>query len=198
MTDEVTRERATQAARRQSIIRHARDAFLSTGYPSVAVGDVAAASGVSRASVYRYFPEGRSELYQAVAAELMSELRERLRYAANVPFSASKRLEHLLGALFAFFQDEPDAFRLLFRDVWSSNDPEVEATLLAERQLICAEIAEIIARPEVSATETAIAAAGILGFTLAAFEAAGGRNSDLETAWRLSCEHARVACGSNA
>ena len=119
--------------------------FLAQGYAEAGVTDLAAAGDVSRSSIYRYFPAGRPDLYLAVTEDLLSELHERLRYAAGVPFSPARRMEQVLAALFAFFEENPEAYRFLFRDVWVVRDEGVAASALAARAQLAAEVAGIVA-----------------------------------------------------
>jgi AcrR family transcriptional regulator len=176
--------------RRAEIIAAARGVFLSTGYDGAGLAEVAEAGTVSRGSIYRYFPNGRSDLFQAVAESLVSELHGRMSYAARVPFSPAKRMEHLIAAVFAYFQEQPEAYRLLFRDVWAANDPAIEANAVAARALLTSEIAQVVADAGVSADELTAASAGILGFTLANVELALAGELDAETAWSTTSRYA--------
>jgi AcrR family transcriptional regulator len=176
--------------RRAEIIAAARGVFLTTGYDGAGLAEVAEAGNVSRGSIYRYFPNGRSDLFLAVAESLVAELHGRMSYAARVPFSAAKRMEHLIAAMFAFFQEEPDAFRLLFRDVWAANDAGIEANAIAARALLTSEIAQVIADAGVSADELTASSTGILGFALANVELALGGEVDAETAWATTSRYA--------
>ncbi|HEX8802725.1 MAG TPA: TetR/AcrR family transcriptional regulator [Acidimicrobiales bacterium] len=174
-------------ARRSEILEAARVSFLDRGFTDVGLTDIAAAGQVSRALVYRYFPDGRTDLYLAVADELLGELHERLRYAAGAPFSAETRMEHLLAALFAYFQEQPDAYRSLFRDMWAARDESIAASAVAARAPITAEIAGVLASAGSSADELTALGVGILGFALANVEMMLAGQIDPETAWRVTC-----------
>lgn len=194
----VTAERALRRRpddRRAEIIRAARQVFLARGYAEAGVSDMAAAGEVSRSSIYRYFPAGRSDLYLAVTEDLLAELHERLRYAAGVPFSPARRMEQLLAALFAFFQDDPEAYRFLFRDVWAAREEAIEASALAARAPLAAEIAGIVADTGATAEEVATTAAGILGFALANVELTLSGQASAQTAWEVSCRYATSQLG---
>ncbi|HEY2997896.1 MAG TPA: TetR family transcriptional regulator [Acidimicrobiales bacterium] len=177
-------------ARRADIIHAARTIFLDQGYADVGLTDVAAAGEVSRGLVYRHFPGGRSDLFLAVTEDLLGELRERLRYAASAPFSPAKRMEHLLAALFAFFQERPDAYRFLFRDVWAAREESIEASAVAARASVLAELASVMAGTDVPRDELEVASAGVLGFALAGVEMALAGRVEAETAWRVACRYA--------
>lgn len=185
-----TARRLRPSDRRAEIVTAARKVFLDTGYAGVGLAEVATAGDVSRGSIYRYFPNGRSDLFVAVAEDLLEELHGRLRYAASVPFSPAKRIEHLIAALFTFFQEEPNAYRLLFRDVWAAADPTVEASAAATKALLTAEIAGVVADAGISADELTAISAGIFGFTMANVELSLDNEIDPETAWSISSRDA--------
>jgi AcrR family transcriptional regulator len=200
MSKEVMVTTSTRAARRPNdrraeIIRAARTVFFDSGYAGAGLAEVALAGGLSRGSVYRYFPDGRPELFIAVTEDLLTELHERLRYAASVPFSPARRMEHLLGAFFAFFQEAPDAYRLLFRDVWTAGDEAVESAAQATKALLTSAIAIVISDAESGTDALAAASAGILGFALANVELALSAEVDVETAWRITCQFATSQLG---
>lgn len=194
--DEVASHRPTPVRRlrpsdrRAEIIAAARQVFLATGYSGVGLAEVASTGAVSRGSIYRYFPNGRSDLFVAVTEDLLGELHGRLRYAASVPFSPAKRIEHLIAALFAFFQEEPNAYRLLFRDVWAASDPMVEASAAATKALLTAEIASVIADAGIDADELTAISTGIFGFTMANIELSLAGEIEPEKAWAISCRDA--------
>jgi AcrR family transcriptional regulator len=187
--------RKSAVARRADIVNAARTIFLDQGYVDVGLTDVAAAGAVSRGLVYRHFPGGRSDLFLAVTEDLLSELQERLRYAASAPFSPAKRMEHLLAALFAFFQERPDAYRFLFRDVWAAREESLEASAIAARAPLLAEVAAVVAGTDEPRAELEVASAGIIGFALAGVEMALDGQVDAETAWQVACRYATSQMG---
>jgi AcrR family transcriptional regulator len=184
------RVRKRPDARRAEIVATARTVFAQAGYAEAGLGDIAAAANVSKALIYHYFPQGRPELFGSVLHGLLAEFQERLRQAAKVPFSPRTRMEHLLGALFAFFDENPPAYRLLFRDPWVTHDNGVEASATATRAQIAAELAAVMAGSEGAPDERLAAAAGLLGFALANVELCLSGQVDPETAWRVTCTYA--------
>jgi AcrR family transcriptional regulator len=184
------RVRKRPDARRAEIIMIARQVFAETGYAEAGLADVAAAAKVSKALVYHYFPQGRPELFASVLQKLLAQFQERLRQAAKVPFSPRTRMEHLLGALFAFFDENPPAYRLLFRDPWVTHDEAVEASAIATRVQIASELAAVMAGSGGSADDLVAASTGLLGFALANVELCLAGQLEPETAWRVTCTYA--------
>jgi AcrR family transcriptional regulator len=181
--------------RRAEIVQAARGVFLGAGYEGAALAEVAAAGEVSRGSIYRYFPTGRADLAAAVIEQIVGELHERLRYAASVPFSAATRMEHLVGALFAYFRDEPEAYRFLFQEVWAAGESSIEAAGLAARSMLVGEIAGVLADSELPIDELTAASTGVLGFALANVELVLSGEVDAETAWKVTCRYASSQLG---
>jgi AcrR family transcriptional regulator len=182
------RVRKNPDARRAEIVTAAREVFAEQGYASVALADVAAELGVSKALLYHYFPGGRPQLFVSVMEGLRLELQQRLRQAARVPFSVQPRLNHLLGGLFAFFDENPSAYRLLFRDPWASGDEMVEASALATRAQIAAELAAVMAPSGLPAEDLVAASSGTLGYALANVELCLAGQLAPERAWRMTCD----------
>jgi AcrR family transcriptional regulator len=176
--------------RRAEIIATARTVFADAGYAESGFGDIAAAANVSKGLLYHYFPEGRPELYVSVARELLAEFRERLRVAANLPFSPQRRLEQILAALFGFLAENPATFRLLFQDPLASRDPAVQAQAVAARVQISSELAAVMAASGLPAEELVAVSTGVLGFALANVELCLTGQLDPELAWRVTYRYA--------
>ena len=184
------RVRKSPDTRRTELVTAARGVFAKTGYVDTGFAEVAAAAQVSKALLYHYFPQGRPDLFVHVTQDLLAEFTERLRNAAKAPFSARTRMEHLLGALFAFFDDNPQAYRLLFRDPWVAHDEAVEAAAIAVRVQLAGEMAVVMAPTGLPTDELMIASTGVLGFALANVELCLADQVDAETAWRITCTYA--------
>ena len=184
------RIRKNPEARRAEIVNTARDVFAANGYAQSGLAEVASAAKVSKGLLYHYFPDGRPQLFVSVVQELLAEFQQRLRTAAKVPFSPRTRMEHLLGALFAFFDENPSAYRLLFRDPWVAHDETVEASAIATRVQIASELAALMAASGLPADDLVAASSGLLGFALANVELCLAGQLEPEVAWRVTCEYA--------
>jgi AcrR family transcriptional regulator len=184
------RVRKSPDARRTELVSAAVTVFAETGYPDTGFADVAAAAKVSKALLYHYFPHGRPELFVQVTKAVLADFVERLHNAAKAPFSATTRMEHLLGAVFAFFDDNPQAYRILFRDPWVTQDEAVEAAAIATRVQLAREMAAVMARSGLPTDELLVASTGLLGFALANVELCLAGQVDAETAWRITCRYA--------
>jgi AcrR family transcriptional regulator len=180
--------RKSPEARRSDILASAREVFEARGYAESGVAEVAASAKVSKSLLYHYFPGGRAQLFVQVIEELLDELTGELRHAARVPFSPQGRLTHLLSAIFTFFEENPAAYRLLFRDPAVSHDPAVESAALEVRVKITSELATVLAASNLPPDDVVGAGAGILGFALANVELRLAGRLDAEHAWRVTCD----------
>ena len=184
------RVRKNPDTRRAEIVATARQVFAATGYAESGLAEIASAASVSKGLLYHYFPDGRSQLFVSVMQGLLTEFQQRLRQASKMPFSPRTRMEHLLAALFGFFDENPSAYRLLFRDPWVTHDEAVEASAIATRVQIASEIASLMAGPGLPPADLVAASSGMLGFALANVELSITGQVDAETAWRVTCEYA--------
>jgi AcrR family transcriptional regulator len=184
------RVRKNPDLRRAEIVATAREVFAATGYAESGLAEIARAASVSKGLLYHYFPEGRPQLFVSVMDGLLAEFQQRLRQASKMPFSPRTRMEHLLAALFGFFDENPSAYRLLFRDPWVTHDDAVEASAIATRVQIASELATLMAASGLPTDDLVSASSGILGFALANVDLCITGQVDAETAWRVTCEYA--------
>jgi AcrR family transcriptional regulator len=184
------RVRKSPNARRAEIVEAAREVFASAGYEDAGLAEISDVAQVSKGLLYHYFPEGRPALFAAVTEQLLIELSVRLEHATRVPFSARRRLDHLLATLFGFFTERPEAYRHLFEDGRASRDELVAASADAARLQITTELAAVMASVRLSPDELLAASHGILGFALATLDLCLAGRLDPEMAWRITCDYA--------
>jgi AcrR family transcriptional regulator len=80
---------------RCKIIATAERLFREIGFQKTTVADIARALGMSPANVYRFFG-AKSEINQAVARQMMSEVEDAVRRIALGPGDAAERLRNLV------------------------------------------------------------------------------------------------------
>lgn len=144
------RKRVTGAERRARILAAADRLFGANDYARVSIGAIAEAAGVSPPVVYDHFAS-KQELY----GELLATQAERL-VAATTLVEPAATLAHAVHAnveaFFAFVEEHPGAWRMLFRD--APSDPEIGAV---HRQIQAAATARL--------AETVVARAGHLALS---------------------------------
>lgn len=113
MTTRARREREKEE-RRQSILRAAREVFLTEGFYRTTMDHIAERAEVSKGTVYLYF-ESKETLLAHLLLEGLETLLAYLEeaYAPDRALAASERLRRLGWAYLQFFQHEPLYFRFL-------------------------------------------------------------------------------------
>lgn len=187
------RARKDPDTRRAEIVTAARTVFTRHGYAGSGFAEVATAAHVSKGLVYHYFPDGRSQLFVSVLEDVLAQFRDQLRQATKLPFGPKVRMQHLLGVIFGFFDENPDAFRLLFKDPWGTHDPDVENAATTVRVELASELAGLLADPRVSPDELVAASTGILGFALSNVDRCLADQVAPEVAWRVTCDYATTS-----
>jgi AcrR family transcriptional regulator len=118
------RPRLRAPERRAVIEAAAARLFAERGYAGTKLDDVAAAGGVTKPVLYRHFAS-KKELHLALLArhrdELLGGVAER--FDPETPIEA--QLPEIIDAWFAYVEEHPYAWRMLFGD--TTGDPEIQA-----------------------------------------------------------------------
>jgi len=102
----------SQAERRQRIVRTALDLLSESDYDAIQMRDVAEASNVALATLYRYFPS-KEQLFAAVQLEWVERLHQRV---TQRPLRGGSNLERLLDVIhksIRAFKKKPQFYRVL-------------------------------------------------------------------------------------
>ena len=105
--------RLPRDARRAQLLTAAQHVFVTNGYHSAAMDDIADRAGVSKPVLYQHFP-GKLELYLALLEHHGNELVHRVRQAIESTPDNKQRVRAAVGALYEFVDGEGQAFRLVF------------------------------------------------------------------------------------
>ncbi|MGK5629051.1 TetR/AcrR family transcriptional regulator [Streptomyces sp. URMC 123] len=105
--------RMSVAARRAQLLTAALELFAHRAPEDVSLDDVALAAGVSRPLVYRYFPGGKPQLYEAALRSAADELE----LCFSEPYSGplSRRLGRALDRYLAFVDEHDAGFTALLQ-----------------------------------------------------------------------------------
>ncbi|MFC1412128.1 TetR/AcrR family transcriptional regulator [Streptacidiphilus sp. N1-12] len=99
--------------RREQLIAVALELFSRHPPEEVSLDDVALAAGASRPLVYRYFPGGKQQLYEAALRTAADELSSR--FTAPVDGGPAERLGHVLDQYFGFVDEHAAGYGALLR-----------------------------------------------------------------------------------
>jgi AcrR family transcriptional regulator len=120
-----TRKRLTAEDRRSAILDAALEVFSRRGYNGASIDEIAGAAGISKALIYEHFPSKR-ELHVSLLERHVQDIFMRLAQTADTNDPGDVRLRNGVNAFFEWSENNPEAFRLLFRDTF---EPEVAGVL---------------------------------------------------------------------
>ena len=99
--------------RRTQLLAAATDLFGHRSPDDVSVDDVAVAAGVSRPLVYRYFPGGKQQLYEAALRSAADELRDC--FVEPAGGEMTQRLSNAIDRYLVFVDEHDAAYSALLR-----------------------------------------------------------------------------------
>lgn len=143
---EAQARRLAPEQRKALLIEAAEETFAERGYTQTGLADVAALAGVSKTLLYHYFPDGRPELYRQVMEQLVGQVVAAVHEAVRAPTSTERRLATLVAALVGYFDEHPDAYRLLILEPWGSGEPAVVGQAMAVRARLAGEVNGLLAQ----------------------------------------------------
>jgi TetR/AcrR family fatty acid metabolism transcriptional regulator len=97
---------------REAILRAAEQVFTRGDYHDVQMDDVAAACGVGKGTLYRYFPSKR-ELYFALTFDGVGRLHDEIAAAVASDDPAARKIEQIVRRTLAFFWNRRGFFALI-------------------------------------------------------------------------------------
>ena len=160
--------RTRTAEKHEEILEAAAGVFGSRPFHDVAVDDIAAAAGVGKGTIYRYFAS-KEELYLAAAHAGLQGLRERLA-ESDPPVPLDEELRRIAGALIGFFSDRRDIYALMVRP--EEHLAGAQELIRQEREGVVARVTDALRRAEgrgdVPRHETPLVAELFLGLVRAA------------------------------
>jgi AcrR family transcriptional regulator len=111
--------------RREALLHAAERVFADRGFDQARLEDIARATGVTKAIVYRHFPS-KEELFLAVVQEACGRLEAAIDATLAVPAPAEILLSRTVRVFFDFVAEHEPAFALL-----ASRAPGTEAAVSA-------------------------------------------------------------------
>lgn len=158
--------RLDPAERRGLLVTAAGDVFAARGYTRAGLAEVAVHAGVSKTLLYHYFPDGRPELYREVIKEIAEQVIAVIHAAVRAPLSVDRRLAEVVDALLGYFEEHPDAYRLLVLEPWGSADAGVIGEATAARARLVGELNRLLAPAGRGVQETLGGGAAAMGALL--------------------------------
>src|SRR5438874_7692341 len=107
------RREREKLARRQEILKAARELFFERGFEGTTIDEIAKGAELSKGAVYLYFPS-KEEIYFSLLEEGSEILYNMLRKASQADLPADTLLRRLGRAYHDFYRKHPGYFRILF------------------------------------------------------------------------------------
>src|SRR5262249_5928342 len=104
--------RMKTAAQAEKILAVAARLFAAHRFHEARMEDLAAAAGVGKGTLYRYFRD-KEALYLALLARAQEGMTRRLSEAAEGPGRARARLEAVVAAILDYLDQQPHLFELI-------------------------------------------------------------------------------------
>ncbi|NLU81950.1 TetR/AcrR family transcriptional regulator [Rhodococcus sp. HNM0569] len=105
--------RLPRDARRRQLLDAASEVFVSRGYHSAGMDEIAECAGVSKPVLYQHFP-GKLELYVAVLQNYVDSLISGVRQALRSTTDNKQRVRAAVQAFYDFVDNDSQGFRLVF------------------------------------------------------------------------------------
>ena len=154
-------QRMPRAQRRAQLLDAALNVFVSKGFHSAAMEDIADEAGVSKPVLYQHFP-GKLELYLALLDTQCDHLEALVLAALESSDDHEERVYATVRAFFSFVADEGGSFRLIYESDLT-NEPQVRHRLDA----LEAQIGDAITQRIVQDTPLPAELAEMLGLAMA-------------------------------
>ena len=138
----VTSQRMPRDQRRAQLLSAAREVFVSQGYHSAAMDEIADRAGVSKPVLYQHFP-GKLDLYVALLDDSSDVVIDAVRAALASTHDNKQRVAATMRAFYSYVANAEGAFRLVFESDLT-NEPLVKERLDRVTTQCAALIAEVI------------------------------------------------------
>ncbi len=150
--------------KRDAILRAAASVFSARDYHDVLTDEIAAAAGVGKGTLYRYF-RTKDDLYFATLLKGYDELEELFGLPAPADEPAASRLGRIAGEVLRVFWSRRPFYMLLHRDaaLLQTRNRELKRRREGLRRVVADTIRQGIARGEFRPVEPCAAASLFIG-----------------------------------
>lgn len=178
-----TRREMSTDQRRHDIVGRAADLFEASGYASSSMGQIGAAAGLAKPTLYHYFAS-KDEILFAIHDEFMSLLTDRMAARDGSTLSPTARVQAVIADILGLMQTHGGHVRVFFEH-YRELPPERQAQIRVRRdkyeQEVQASIEEGIATGEfrtVDSRLTTLALFGMCNWAYQWYRVDGSRTPD--------------------
>ncbi len=142
------------AARRERIVDAALEVFAAGGYAGTSMGSIADRAGITRAVLYDHF-ESKEALYLALLEERNAAFLAHVAARITGAGGPRERMRETIDTVFAFAEEEPASWRLLFGGDVSGEGEPARGRLQVHTELVGAVAALLAADAEAAGIDPA-------------------------------------------
>jgi AcrR family transcriptional regulator len=153
-TQRQIKRRMPAAARRERIAAAALEAFAAGGYAGTSMGAIAERAGITRAVLYDHFAS-KQALYLGLLEERNAAFLSHVGARITGGGDARERMRETIETVFAFAEQEPASWRLLFGGDLSGEGEPARARRQVHAQLVGAVAALLAADAEAAGIDPA-------------------------------------------
>ncbi len=119
--------RMPRSERRLQLMTSASDVFVTNGYHSAGMDEIADRAGVSKPVLYQHFPS-KLDLYMAVLSRHIDLMVQGVRQALRSTTDNRRRVHAAVQAFFDFIDNDTQGYRLVFESDLMG-DPQVQTSV---------------------------------------------------------------------
>ena len=119
--------RMPRSERRLQLMTSASDVFVTNGYHSAGMDEIAERAGVSKPVLYQHFPS-KLDLYMAVLSRHIDLMVQGVRQALRSTTDNRQRVHAAVQAFFDFIDNDTQGYRLVFESDLMG-DPQVQTSV---------------------------------------------------------------------
>lgn len=107
------RKNKEKSARKDLILKAAKEAFFKRGFMDTTVDHIAERSGLAKGTIYLYF-KSKEDIYASLMTTGLKLLKDKMQNAVITTIPADETLKRLLAVYFRFYLKNKKYFRIIF------------------------------------------------------------------------------------
>jgi len=109
----INRKEREQLARRNDIMKAAREVFAKEGYENASMNRIAKEAEFTKRTLYQYFKD-KADLYLSVLLDIYSEMNEALANEAYQSSNGYETIEKFVEQFRQYYKNHPNDFRIIY------------------------------------------------------------------------------------
>src|SRR5437870_5406330 len=114
-----TKKEVLAEFRTVEILEAARRVFARQGFYDTTMEDIAEEAGVSKGTIYIYYPS-KNDIYRAAIVDGLLALHAKLKTELATPGAIEEKIHHYIAAKASYFHQNRDFFKIYFSELGNS------------------------------------------------------------------------------